>query len=145
MQKYIAKEGDIAGETPDSSGFRKVMIDGVSYRLHRVIWAWDNNVTTQSIRFKDNDRSNTRIDNLSIVTKEEILRSRLKFKNSSSDQKGVYYCKKRKKYIAQVKHQKKTHYVGAYEDEAVAHAEWLKRSKELLSQAGQEGEGEPTV
>lgn len=143
-----ARIGDIAGETADeATGFRKVMIGNLSYRLHRLIWAYHNGWTTDNVKFIDDDRSNTRIENLRLVTKSEVLRDRSKFKGSSSKFKGVWYNPKRKKYIAQVKHAGKTVYVGAYDDELVAYEEWVKKAQELRKADGErkETDGEKIV
>lgn len=126
------KANEKAGETPDAStGYRKVMVDGISYRLHRLIWAYHYGITTQSIKFEDNDRTNTNIENLKEISQQELMRGRPKFRDSSSQHKGVYFNKKSNKWVAQVKHQNKTVYLGSYVEEAEANAEWLKKVVEL--------------
>lgn len=130
--KGNVKAGEKAGETPDEeTGYRKVMVDGISYRLHRLIWAFHFGVTTDSIKFYDNDRTHTSIENLRQVTKQEIMQTRHKFKNSSSEHKGVYFNKKTKKWVAQVKHQNKTLYIGSFVDELSAHVAWSAKVAQL--------------
>ena len=131
LDKGQAKAGQVAGETPDDLGNRKVMIDGISYRLHRLIWMYHNGITTKNVIFQDSDRSNTKIENLSVMDTHEVLVRRKKFKNSSSQYKGVYFNKISKRWIAQVKHQKITVYAGSYPSEELAHAAWLKKAAEL--------------
>lgn len=138
VNKGLAKAGDIAGETPDSTGYRKVMVNGITYRLHRLVWMWFNGDTTENIKFKDGDRTNTSIENLAVVTKEDLLRGRIKFKNSTSQFKGVYFNSKTNKFVAQVKHKNKTVYVGSFDDELQAHQAWLTVAHQLRSSESQE-------
>jgi hypothetical protein len=132
VNQGLAKIGDLAGGTPDPvTSYRKVMIQGVSYRLHRLIWAFHNDSTSENITFKDGNRENTKIENLRIVTKSDTLRARRKFKQSTSQYKGVYLNKKNNRWVSQIKHQNKTVYIGSYPDELHAHEAWLKKAKEL--------------
>lgn len=72
---------------------------------------------------------NNDIENLRLVTRSENLRNRRKFtmnKNiKESKYKGVYWCRRRNKWIAQMRYNKKTYYIGQFDCEDTAYKEWL--------------------
>ena len=68
--------------------------------------------------------------NLRAVTRSENLRNRRKFTMSKnikeSKHKGIYWCRKRSKWIAQMRYNRKTYYIGQFSDEDTAFEAWLE-------------------
>lgn len=68
--------------------------------------------------------------NLRAVTRSENLRNRRKFTmnktTKTSTYKGVYWCRKREKWIAQMRYNKKTYYIGQFKDEEAAFLAWFE-------------------
>lgn len=66
----------------------------------------------------DHNPLNNEIENLRLLTRSENLRNRRKFTMKESEvkskYKGVYWCKKRKKWIAQLRYKSKTFYIGQF-------------------------------
>ena len=49
----------------------------------------------------------------------------------NSKYKGVYWCKRRNKWIAQMRYQGQTFYLGQYESEYEAHKVWVTSAQDL--------------
>jgi len=79
---------------------------------------------------KDGNTANNSITNLRDATRAENQRNRGKFKNSSSKYKGVHWSKSNKAWVAQLRHDGKTYYIGQFEDEYLAHLAWIAVAKE---------------
>lgn len=69
------KAGDEAGTLLNPrypNGYKVVMIKGKRYYIHRLVWLYHGNVLPETrsdtIGFKDGDKSNTRIENLELVS-----------------------------------------------------------------------------
>ena len=84
----------------------------------------------------DNDRTNNDLSNLRLATRAENARNRPKWAKAdgsptTSKYKGVYWCKKRCKWISQIRYNGHTYYIGQFESEYEAHVSWVARTKEL--------------
>lgn len=100
----------------------------VNYRrIARRIWSEENGDIPPGYEIDhiDQDITNNNISNLRMCTHAENLRNRSKY-GKTSKLKGVYYCKRRKKFIAQVRYEGKTTYLGQYDTEEAAHLAWLE-------------------
>ena len=72
-----------------------------------------------------------RKSNLRICTRAENMRNRGAQKNNTSGYKGVGWCKHRKKWHAQIKHNGKQIYIGRYKDKEEAARAYDAKAKEL--------------
>lgn len=72
------------------------------------------------ITFADEDRLNFRKSNLILVDKSFVINKRKGFRNSSSKYKGVYWNKRRRRWISSIRVDGKLKYLGGFtsEDEA---------------------------
>ncbi len=78
----------------------------------------------------NNDGLDNRISNLRKATKSQNMMNRPKFKNCSSKYKGVYFCKRDKHWISQIKingKQKKIGYFLNEEEAALKYDEFAKK------------------
>ncbi len=78
---FRAKQGDIAG-TLDKQGYRQVGIRGTTYKASRLVWflvyGYDIDITKgECIYFKDRNLSNTRVENLELVSRKELADRRI--------------------------------------------------------------------
>lgn len=113
--KYVVTEDDglichrlkdgslkLAGTT-DRKGYRKMMINGKEYYIHRLVWLYCHGIFP---RFEtdhiDGNRTNNRISNLRDVTKSENQKNRKLRSDNKSGCNGVYYDEKKGKYQASI-------------------------------------------
>ena len=108
---------------PDGSGRRLIGIDGRLYKAHRIAWLITHGeFPPEEIDHIDGRPSNNRISNLRAVTSRENGRNLARSRNNVSGITGVYWCKKREKWVAQICIDSKTRHLGRFDsfDDAVA-------------------------
>ena len=69
---------------------------------------------TQTVLFIDRDKLNLQRDNLEVVERGVNVRAQ---GGHRGGYKGVHFCKKRGRWIAQLTHNYKCHTLGAFDDE----------------------------
>lgn len=117
-----AKIGDAVG-TISVHGYRIITIAGVKYRSSRLAYlyvkgSWPPDEMDHEDRCKLNDRWN----NLRVVSRSENALNRDLQSNNFSGARGVHWDNKASKWVAQVKSNGLTHWVGGFDsfDDAVA-------------------------
>lgn len=97
-----ARSGDVAGCTrPD--GYIYISVEGRQYLAHRLAWLDQHGyLPPDHTDHIDGDRRNNRIANLRPATCAENLRNSRTPVNNTSGAKGVYWSKKRRKWVAQI-------------------------------------------
>lgn len=114
------KAGLVIG-TVHAKGYLRARVDGSDYLLHRLAWFYEYGEWPDGeIDHINQDKSDNRIENLRIVTSSENHQNRFKQKNNTSGCKGVYLQKKTGKWVANIRHEGKTFYLGYYEDKNIA-------------------------
>ncbi|CCI88519.1 H-N-H-endonuclease F-TflVI [Yersinia phage phiR2-01] len=56
--------GKPAGSISKSNGYKRVIIFGTEYKIHRLVYLWHTGTMPEEIDHKDLDRANSRIENL---------------------------------------------------------------------------------
>lgn len=104
-------------------------------RIARKIWNELNGPIPKGYEIDhiDQNISNNSISNLRLCTHSENLRNRRKY-GKTSKLKGVYFCKRRKKFIAQMRYNGATTYLGQFNTEQEAHEVWLIATRELYGE-----------
>jgi hypothetical protein len=104
----VAKKGQKCSGKSISTGYLRIGIDGKRYLAHRLAWLYVHG------KFPKNDldhinriRTDNRLCNLRDATRAENLQNR-------SNVKGVYWHKRAKKWLAQIKANKKHYYLGLH-------------------------------
>lgn len=122
------RNGNIFGAT-ENRGYRIGRINGKNYRLHRIVFLYHYGWLPKEIDHIDNDKSNSRIENLRAATRNENMRN-LKGVKSSSGCKNVSWSKARKKWIVRIVVNGKLKNLGGFEDlelaDLVAHEARIK-------------------
>lgn len=102
----------------------------LSYRLikaHRLVWFFEKGQwPSRQIDHINGDPSDNRVGNLREATNAQNQYNRGANKNNTSGYKGVYWDKPRKKWRAQIMHNKKTVFLGHFnntQEAAAAYAE----------------------
>lgn len=84
------------------NGYRCVKLFGRKYLEHRLIWCWVyGDYPSQHLDHINHQRNDNRISNLREVTISENARNR-RTRDSKTGEKGIWYCKRRKRYIAEI-------------------------------------------
>lgn len=96
--------------------------------LHRLLICADNGQVVDHI---DGDGLNNRRSNLRIATQAENLRNCRKPSTNTSGVKGVHWCKRNKKWQAQIKDNGKSKYLGLFASLEDAGAAYAKASADI--------------
>ena len=123
--------GKVAGSPKD--GYLEVGIQGVSYRIHRVIWAiatgeWPPE--DKDIDHVNGDRADNRWQNLRLATRSENIVNRTAARaDSKTGVRGIRFCKTRTKYLPIVRENGMPRRLGRFStlEEAVAvRGAWMR-------------------
>ena len=109
-RNYAGKE---AG-TPHVAGYRVVMVNGVRYLTHRLIWKLVTGKDPVEIDHVDGNRANNRLINLRAVTRAENSKNMKRSERNSSGVTGVYFSNRLGKYIAEITAGGKYYYLGLF-------------------------------
>jgi hypothetical protein len=101
-------------------------------RAHRVAWAithghWPKN----EIDHIDGNPSNNRLSNLREANGSENYQNRVRYLNNKSGYMGVYRHNRVNKWVAQIRFNRKKHYLGMYDCPLEAHAAYLAAKVQL--------------
>jgi len=115
--------GDIVG-SKDKLGYCNTKINKKSFRVHRLIWIWHNDIFSGGIDHIDHNPSNNRIENLRVVSHKENMRNLKLRKNNTSGVTGVMWNKSKEKWEVYLSNK----YYGAFTEKQEA----ISKRKEIL-------------
>lgn len=101
----------------DNGGYRRIKINKRSYLEHVVVWVYVNGeYHSGEIDHINHVRDDNRIENLRVVTKTQNGRNQKISKRSTSGFCGVYWCKRRKLWLSQIRVDGKLKSLGYFEN-----------------------------
>lgn len=106
--------GDVAG-CVDERGYVRIEVNGFAYKAHRLAFLFVYGVMPQYVDHKNLDTTDNRIDNLRAATATESSRNRKKQSRNETGYKGVYWCKRTHKYLAQITVNGKRKHLGYFD------------------------------
>lgn len=113
------------------SGYRVIQLFGKTYQEHHVIWCLCNGyMPKEQIDHINHIRDDNRISNLREVTIAENARNRTK-RDSRVNEVGIWWCRNRRKYIAEITHQGKKVFQYSFDDIEEAIQARKAKAKEL--------------
>jgi hypothetical protein len=115
--------GTVAG-SHDSSGYLRVMVDGKSYKAHRLVFLYHHGYLPENdVDHIDKCKTNNRVENLREVSKSCNMINSAQRAFTSSGVKGLSLDKHNQKWRAHIATDGTTKYLGDHADftEAVAH------------------------
>ncbi len=123
------KIGALVGGISDQ-GYLRFKLDGVEYRVSRAAWAitygyWPNLL----VEHQDGDKLNNRLGNLRLSTEQENMRNA---KARHDGLKGTTYRTDRDGWVASIRVDNKSTYLGTYGTEEQAHAAYCKEALRLF-------------
>lgn len=115
------------------AGYMRVMVDGVQYQLHRVIWTYFNGVIPDglSVDHIDMDKLNNHIENLRLVTSRQQKQNTGLQKGNTSGFRGVCWSKRTKKWRARIGNNGKLQNLGSFDSKEEAAAAYWQASRKL--------------
>lgn len=107
---YVWKEGQRPGAARvgkpvgyvDANGYRRVHINGVQLKLHRVVFALNAGRWPQDLDHIDGDRLNNDISNLRETNTVENGRNQKLHSRNTSGTVGVYWHERHQKWVASI-------------------------------------------
>ena len=102
IKKGSVKPGDVAGSST-GHGYWRIMVDGVSYRRHRLIYYMHTGDQPDVIDHYDGDSTNDTFSNLKPSSYADNVRKGKKRSNNKSGVHGVSYDASRDKWRARIR------------------------------------------
>lgn len=102
--------------TKNSAGYRVISLFGKRYLEHRLAWFYvHGEMPKHEIDHINQIRDDNRISNLRQVTRSENQRNKTR-KDSRVDEIGIWWCRRRKRYIAEISLNGKKVYQKSFTD-----------------------------
>ena len=102
--------------TKNSAGYRVICLFGKRYLEHRLAWFFvHGEMPEHEIDHINQIRDDNRISNLRQVTRSENQRNKTR-KDSRVDEVGIWWCRRRKRYIAEITLNGKKVYQKSFKD-----------------------------
>ncbi|MEN2672612.1 HNH endonuclease [Herbaspirillum huttiense] len=122
------KPGQPAGKL-DNHGYLIINVNKKSYKAHRLAWfyfygEWPD----KQIDHINRIRNDNRISNLRLATHSENVQNRDPQSNNKCGLKGVFFCKRDKRWIAQIGVNKKQRRIGSFSNKEDAYAAYLQEA-----------------
>jgi hypothetical protein len=127
-----AKKGSVAG-TITRDGYISIGCKNRRISAHRIAWHmyYGHIPDSADIDHINGIKTDNRIANLRLCNKSQNLCNRPIQKNNKSGYKGVSWCSKLSKWIAQIKKNRKLFYLGSYKAPEDAYLAYTKAAKQL--------------
>lgn len=124
------RAGDVAGYL-NSDGYRRVTIYGRTYRAHRLAWFIHHGEWPNKIDHKYGDRDGNDIDSMRSVTVQTNNENRRSAQrnNLSTGLLGVTFCKRRRKFKAQIGIDGRIVNLGYFDDPMAGHRAYLSAKR----------------
>lgn len=121
--------------TEADSGYRYLSLFGKRYPEHHVVWFWVHGYwPSLQIDHIDQNRSNNALHNLREVTKAENARNRSRRRNTKVEEAGIWYCRKRQRYVSEITVNGKKVYQKTFKAEDINAA--IRQRKQKLIELG---------
>lgn len=117
---------------PDKDGYLVVTLDRRQYKVHHIVWFLAHGVWPEDeIDHRYGVRPDNRLSELRPCVHAENHQNRGISRVNTSGVTGVYWHKLRGKWMARIKKNGKTIYLGLFDDIDLAEATYLKAKAEL--------------
>lgn len=127
--RYADKE---AGYLSSYDGYVRFAIDGVDFAAHRVAFKMmTGREPVMEIDHRNGRRHDNRWSNLREATPAQNRRNQRPKDRGGRLPKGVYRPANRKRYVAQIKVDRKVIYLGSFATPEAAHAAYVEASRKL--------------
>lgn len=127
--------GARAGSYIPKNGFRTISLFGKTYPEHHVIWCWVHGYWPKyRIYHKDQNHANNALANLQELTVGQCTLANSARKNAKGKKHGIWWCKKRERYISEIMYQRKKVFQRTYSNDQLDIA--IKERNQKLIELG---------
>jgi hypothetical protein len=114
----------------ESTGYRRVCIDGMRFLAHRLAWFYmKGDWPVSEIDHKDLDKDNNKWSNLREATTSLNHANTRQPRGYNAPLKGAHWNKHRKYWVSRIFVHRKGYYLGAFKTAEEAHAAYVKAAK----------------
>lgn len=107
----------------DAHGYIQIRIKGKNYKGHRLAWLYTyGEWPIGPLDHADLNRANNAIINLRLLTSQQHVEHRGRNKNNKSGYRGVSFCKSTNRWVAMLKTNYKTIWLGRHDSPEIAYA-----------------------
>lgn len=125
------KVGDIAGSL-DRRGYRCIMVDGKIHKAHRLAWLYVyGSWPLMGLDHRNRVRDDNRIDNLREATPTQNCQNTSARTDNRSGYRGVHWHAANAVWVAQIRHNKKSVYLGSFGTPEAAYSAYLDAAARL--------------
>ncbi len=130
---FIRKIDKKEQKSVDASGYIRISIYGKRYLAHRIAFLINHSILPDAIDHIDKNKSNNSIYNLRDGSGSENHKNMKKRLDNTTGYTGIYMDRRNKyrKYVAEIMHENKKEYLGAFATGEEAYVAKRKREKEL--------------
>jgi hypothetical protein len=116
-------------------GYIRLSINNREYMAHRIIWLINKGcIGDNEIDHINGVKSDNRLCNLRLATRQQNEWNRPGHKNVSSKHKGVFWVARDKRWRAEIVYNGKTQYIGQYECEELASLVYSEHADKLYGE-----------
>jgi len=113
-------------------GYLQVMLDGRQYLLHRLAWMFVyGSFPDVHLDHINGNPTDNRIENLRCANFTQNNQNRGRQSSNKCGFKGVYYCKKKRRWVSQICANKKKRHLGVFSSAEEAYEAYCVASREL--------------
>lgn len=125
------RPGDVAGRK-DRNKYTSIMVCGVRYQAHRLVWLWFFGVFPDGqLDHRNGRRSDNRLCNLRVARPGENHQNIAPRKDSVFGLLGITRHSDGVRWRAQIAHQKRKRHLGVFDSPQDAHEAYLRAKAEL--------------
>lgn len=123
---------DVAGCISKNNGYVEISLKNKNYRGHRLAWLYEHGYFPKYIDHINGIRSDNRIFNLREATQSKNMQNLKKAgKNNKSGYLGVYFSKKRNKFIAQIRMNGISKNLGGFDTAVDAYIKYIEVKRKV--------------
>ena len=117
--------------TMNTKGYVTISINGKKYYAHRLVFLMHHGYLPQEIDHINGNKSNNAVENLRPVTRSQNMYNTGKKKYNKSGFKGVSWYEQREKWLAQIRINGKSKFLGYFDCPKKAHSAYCEHAKTL--------------
>lgn len=123
------RSGRIAGSVSAADGYRRLCFGRRRILAHRAAWKIVYDEDADEVDHINGLRDDNRITNLRSASRRENQRNRRAY---GQWPKGVYFCKRRAVFVAQITHPERKQYIGSFATAEEAHMAYQAEARRLF-------------
>jgi hypothetical protein len=104
----------------DHHGHRLIRVDRNLYRAGRLAWLHVHGELPEEVDHRNRIRDDDRLKNLRPSTRPQNCQNTGKHRDNTSGHKGVFWVKREKRWMVQIRANGKTHYLGHFDEKSRA-------------------------